>query len=267
MSLYDDMILAESGLVQYVACSDTAGTQATDSKNAYHGTYTGTFTLNQTSVLPAFSGDPSVYLNSGYIARSYLAALALNDVWTYEFWLKRTTIGTQQSIFGPGVANDVYLYIDTTNVLVMRKDSVANVVVTTAAYTDTTNPYHIVFVKDGATTRKIYVNGQDQAVTDSGNQTFVSAGSGDQHLMALGAAGGGPVPTYGYVAKIARYNVALTSTQVSAHYDAGINGIAVPTVNIYPDADTTTTGWTTTPLWSKIDEISADGTVITATAS
>lgn len=34
-----------------------------------------------------------------------------------------------------------------------------------------------------------------------------------------------------------------------------------------PDADTTTTGWTTTPLWSKIEETSADGTVITATAS
>jgi hypothetical protein len=33
-----------------------------------------------------------------------------------------------------------------------------------------------------------------------------------------------------------------------------------------PDADTTTTGWTTTPLWSKIEEVIADGTVVTATA-
>jgi hypothetical protein len=41
-----------------------------------------------------------------------------------------------------------------------------------------------------------------------------------------------------------------------------------PTVQtLRPDADTTTTGWTTTPLWSKIEETSADGTVITATAS
>jgi hypothetical protein len=36
---------------------------------------------------------------------------------------------------------------------------------------------------------------------------------------------------------------------------------------VRPDADVTTTGWTTTPLWSKIEETSADGTVITATAS
>jgi hypothetical protein len=37
--------------------------------------------------------------------------------------------------------------------------------------------------------------------------------------------------------------------------------------SLRPDADTTTTGWTSTPLFSKINESSADGTVITATAS
>lgn len=33
-----------------------------------------------------------------------------------------------------------------------------------------------------------------------------------------------------------------------------------------PDADVTTTGWTTTPLWSKVND-SSDATIITATAS
>lgn len=38
---------------------------------------------------------------------------------------------------------------------------------------------------------------------------------------------------------------------------------------VLPDADTTTTGWTSTPLWSKVDDpwSSPDGTVISATAS
>lgn len=36
---------------------------------------------------------------------------------------------------------------------------------------------------------------------------------------------------------------------------------------VRPDADTTTTGWTSTPLFSKINEASPDGTVITATAA
>jgi hypothetical protein len=40
-----------------------------------------------------------------------------------------------------------------------------------------------------------------------------------------------------------------------------------PPQTLRPDADTADGGWTTTPLWSKVDEASADGTVITATAS
>lgn len=39
-----------------------------------------------------------------------------------------------------------------------------------------------------------------------------------------------------------------------------------PRQTILPDADTTTTGWTTTPLWSKVND-SSDSTLITATAS
>lgn len=34
---------------------------------------------------------------------------------------------------------------------------------------------------------------------------------------------------------------------------------------LYPDSDVTTTGWTTTPLWSKVDEASAGGDVIVGT--
>jgi hypothetical protein len=46
-------------------------------------------------------------------------------------------------------------------------------------------------------------------------------------------------------------------------------GASVTVQIVYPDADVTTTGWTTTPLWSKIDDdpASPDGTVISATAS
>lgn len=40
-----------------------------------------------------------------------------------------------------------------------------------------------------------------------------------------------------------------------------------PAQTLRPDADITTTGWATAPLFSKINEASADGTVITATAA
>jgi hypothetical protein len=40
-----------------------------------------------------------------------------------------------------------------------------------------------------------------------------------------------------------------------------------PPQTLRPDADTDADSWTTTPLWSKVDEASAGGDVITATAS
>lgn len=56
----------------------------------------------------------------------------------------------------------------------------------------------------------------------------------------------------------------------SANPFSGAVGIAVfggGIQQIRPDADIATTGWATAPLWSKVDESSPDGTVITATAS
>jgi hypothetical protein len=48
--------------------------------------------------------------------------------------------------------------------------------------------------------------------------------------------------------------------------DWGGGSMLVPQA-IRPDADIDTTGWATAPLWSKIEEETADGTVITATSS
>lgn len=57
---------------------------------------------------------------------------------------------------------------------------------------------------------------------------------------------------------------------VSQRYDAAVvalKAFVVAGQTVRPDADTTTTGWTSTPLFSKINETSPDGTTITATAS
>lgn len=56
---------------------------------------------------------------------------------------------------------------------------------------------------------------------------------------------------------------ATKNTNVSVAY---LVSAAVPQT-LRPDADIVTTGWATAPLWSKIEESAADGTVITATAS
>jgi hypothetical protein len=46
----------------------------------------------------------------------------------------------------------------------------------------------------------------------------------------------------------------------------GFPGPALTTQTILPDADLATTGWSTAPLFSKVND-SSDATVITATAS
>jgi len=65
----------------------------------------------------------------------------------------------------------------------------------------------------------------------------------------------------------AQTSTATASTAVSGLAAvATFKGSAVPQT-LRPDADIVTTGWATAPLFSKINESSADGTVITATAS
>jgi hypothetical protein len=50
-----------------------------------------------------------------------------------------------------------------------------------------------------------------------------------------------------------------------AYIATGFRTTTIPPQQLRPDADITTTGWTATPLWSKIEEVSPDGTVIVGT--
>lgn len=59
-----------------------------------------------------------------------------------------------------------------------------------------------------------------------------------------------------------------TTSGPNTHFAAAVipSGGAAPQ-QLRPDADTDADSWTTAPLWSKVDEASAGGDVITATAS
>lgn len=63
--------------------------------------------------------------------------------------------------------------------------------------------------------------------------------------------------------------IAYSSKAVNAAIDNWSGGDLESSTpqKLRPDADIGTTGWTTTPLWSKIDEDVADGTVISGVAS
>jgi hypothetical protein len=58
---------------------------------------------------------------------------------------------------------------------------------------------------------------------------------------------------------VSNRTVSVDHVRMTVYYD-------VPQV-LRPDADVATTGWATAPLFSKVNEVTADGTVITGTAA
>jgi hypothetical protein len=61
--------------------------------------------------------------------------------------------------------------------------------------------------------------------------------------------------------------VLLTADGENPLKNAYVWAFGVGSQVLYPDADVDTGDWATTPLWSKVEEETADGTVISATAS
>jgi len=94
--------------------------------------------------------------------------------------------------------------------------------------------------------------------TDSGSVTGVATAAGTG--TGLGDVRFGVVTTPTPVAPFTVYYDGLAIDTVDWIGPAA----AGPTQAILPDADTTTTGWTTTPLFSKIND-SSDATVVTST--
>jgi hypothetical protein len=135
--------------------------------------------------------------------------------------------------------------------------------VTTGSILDTTNWHFVAIVMDRDAVGRWWRNA-DWAMTGV-DITSLSATTID----VTGTMWIGRRESTGYfsgsIAWVFGCAAALTNTQLLALYDARDDVLPVQT--IVPDADTTTTGWTATPLWSKIEETSADGTVITATAA
>jgi hypothetical protein len=104
----------------------------------------------------------------------------------------------------------------------------------------------------------------DTPVSGAGTTDIKTDSTAALGLMAI-ASGGSSLRSGSRVAKAMVFDRVLTSTERTQLF----NGQFFTYQYIKPDADTTTTGWSSTPLWSKIDEdpASPDGTVVTATAS
>jgi len=123
---------------------------------------------------------------------------------------------------------------------------------------------------DSGVTAAVAAGGVAVAATDFSNQAGTTATGGyvEQAEINTGSNGGSlQVETLDNVTAGTQNATWTMNTAVTAAGCVIVVFVAEPAMQtVLPDADTVTTGWTTTPLYSKIND-SSDATVVTATAA
>ncbi|HMC68188.1 MAG TPA: LamG-like jellyroll fold domain-containing protein, partial [Mycobacteriales bacterium] len=127
---------------------------------------------------------------------------------------KRGSVGTAASqVVASKQVGDWVLLINSSNQLVLRRSTVADVAVSTVAVADTTKWHYLVATKDGASVH-LYVDGADVTGAVS-NQAMVD----NTEPLAIGQSSSGAWFN-GTIDEVALYNVALTAAQVASQYAA-----------------------------------------------
>jgi hypothetical protein len=240
---YASVITADSP-VSYWRLGETTGTNIVDQIGAHAGTISGNYTLGQTGALvgdtdTAIQFSPA--LTVGYITTGAQIVSTLANA-SVEFWFKGTS------------ANDNPVYseqpssgLDRWSVVVLGGGQVDFRRVDDAGTVD--ESFSTTLVKDGAwhhcvmtkagTSIKFYVDGVNAGTstpTFTGSDTLTNTGV----EAWIGSYKSGPTARMDATAdEVAVYNVALTATQVTAHYTAGTT--APSPVWVSP-ADTTSMG-------------------------
>lgn len=213
---------------------------------------------------PAWGAGGAIYGDSDWaydfdvndsLQRATNALLEVGSIFTLEAWVKRKTLATFSTIICK-FTGSYWLFFWTDDVLYLHKYGTGLLCHSSVAIADSTTWHHIVATCSG-TTRKFYIDGADVTVVDDAAEVFVD--NADQQRINAAS-----LNTYSgaqLLDEVAIYGTALSAARIQAHYAAG----ATPQI-LWPDADTAAGGWTTSPLWSKLNDLN-DATLITATAS
>lgn len=216
------------------AAADQAGVQA--------GTYVNSsgVVLGQTGI-PGVAGVTAAKLvaaNQGYISVPSVTGNHLANVFTVEAWAKRSSLGTDQVIFG-GPLNAPEVSFDTSNQVSVTKTYVATLMDSTAIVTDTTIFHHIVWTHNA---------GVDQIWLDGVNVSgpVLATGTFTNSAYTIGTnfgAGSVTQPYDGTLAMVAIYPTILTQAQIDNHYILGSLGVVnlTPPVASVPNLGSTVT--------------------------
>lgn len=265
MSYASDILATTDGVTTgpqaYYRMAEASGLLQDSSGHAMHATSSsGVVSYHAASPISTDPADFSILFNGTQnfqVPDNNLIDFA--NIYSIEFWVKRTTSGlaSAETILDRGsTAFQVYISGSTdppTERVRLTVPGVGNVVDSTATITDTAWHY-VVITKTGATL-KVYQDAVDVTgvVTNQTSSTTATP-------LYIGSTRNVDNFLQSYVDELAIYKFPLTLAQVQAHYASASGQI------LLPDADLATSGWTTAPLFSKVND-SSDATIITATAA
>ena len=220
---YSQTVLADNP-IGFWLMDQTSGTTLYDnSGNANNATTYNSPTLNQSG--PSTALNKSVLFNgtTQYARTSTVSTfnIAPSANWSVEGWFKTSDSGTDTFLHVGGAnasSSDTLImaYLGAGNAKALTADSASNFLIIGSTGTFNNNAWHhmaITAASGGAMT--IYVDGTNVASTSTarrttGNNSFANIGSqvGQYYFN-------------GNVTAVAIYNTTLSSTRVSAHYNAG----------------------------------------------
>jgi hypothetical protein len=210
-------LLVNDGPVGWWPLSDTVGSSsAVDSSgNAHPGTATDV-TFGTAGHRPDGATVGSFNGSTSRVVIADAASFHLGDVCSLECWVKRSSVslGAIVVLFD-GNTNAVVLQIDTDNKIRVAKSGGSQIVKSTVALSDTTTWHHIVYTKNGSSS-KLYVDGVDV----TGTVTDQTLANSNGLTIAATTALGNFYP--GALSDVAYYSYALSAATVIAHYTSGI---------------------------------------------
>jgi hypothetical protein len=240
---YPATVLADTP-IRYYELNELSGTTATDSgSQAHNGTYEGSYTLAQSSLLSADTGDTSVLFNSSpSLSDIFMTASGLPSgasAWSQEAWIQTATLpgnGVAYAICGWGTDNAgqrAYLLLqgtaDAAHAEIVLTTLDAGTAITSSAQIAANASYHLVATYDGATTT-LYINAVS-AGTGSGTLNLVATFAGIARLTTDNLHA-----NHLLIQHVAFYSTALSGAKVTTHYNAGVS--SGPTINIMAATDT-----------------------------
>lgn len=212
-------------LTHYYPCNEASG-NCIDAVGSLNGTLTS-ITQGQASILPTSDGE-TCYACPGGALVSMGAAFNTAFPLSWEGWYKMPAnfTGGNSSIVlvaQPTTGNNggCALSVISGQIRLTNRDG-SNT--SWSGNLSASTVYHIVLTSDGSSTAantKVYVDGSTKSQTQFAQPLTPSAAA----ASILGGYAGGSLatgPNFGE--KVGIYNAILTSTQVTANYNAGLNG-------------------------------------------